>query len=154
MPTPVKTTPVTATPVKTLPEPRRIAVAATVGMIALVTATGCGADTQSAVTPAAPTSSAPPSSASSASAASSASSASAASVAGLAGTQLLAVAKPAPLSEAAGMNCPWAVRQHDNKHNICASWVNDAPVFTGPGRLSNTTANFTVSKFEGPVGEE
>ena len=60
---------------------------------------------------------------------------------------MLTVDKPPPDLEGVS-NCPGAVAIHDNKHNVCATWVNDAPVFTGPAVLSNAAPNFTVSSFD------
>ena len=130
------------TPEKSSPRPGRRAANTAVGVAGLAALTlvlsGCGNDQQAATTS--------DSSAQGQPSAAAEGSPGATPAAG----PLLTVDKPAPAAPdlTGAANCPGAVRINDNKHNICATWVNDAPVFTGPGVLSNATANFDVRRFD------
>ena len=123
-----------------------------VAMVAALAAlSACGADTQSATTAPAPSSTA----------------------GGQASGALVTVDKPdpslsppaslladqptptststAPGSLSAGLgpaDCTAAVRVHDNKHNICATWVNDAPNFLAPGQLFTGPFNFSYDSID------
>lgn len=110
---------------------RRAAAASFAGASVVLLLAACGNDPQSA-TPATTTASEPASQSAGADGAS---------------TGPLTVDKPAPDLDGTA-NCPAAVRVHNNKHNICATWTNDAPAFTGPGVLSNAPTNFKVAGFD------
>ncbi|MDQ1248962.1 MAG: hypothetical protein QG597_3336 [Actinomycetota bacterium] len=112
------------------------------GLVVLVTAvalTGCGNTQESAVQPEAVT----PSEAVASS-----------EVTGqpeLAGDQLLSVPMPGVVGAGAA-DCLRAKRAHNNTNNVCATWENNAPVFSAPAVLSNEVPNFTITSFDGDAG--
>ncbi|MFI0431918.1 MAG: hypothetical protein ACH36H_02105 [Candidatus Nanopelagicales bacterium] len=50
--------------------------------------------------------------------------------------------------QAAPGDCATAVRIHDNKHNICATWTNDAPNFLAPKQLFTGPLNFSFDSID------
>ncbi len=56
--------------------------------------------------------------------------------------QVLNVPKPAAVG-AAFTDCESARLLHNNKHNICATFINNSTLFAAPGRLANNLALFT-----------
>ena len=57
----------------------------------------------------------------------------------------------APTESALGLgpvDCAAAVRVHDNKHNICATWTNDAPNFYAPKSLFTGPVNFSADSID------
>lgn len=131
---------------------------ATVAVVALIA--GCGADTQSATAPAP---SAPPEQSAGAEQApdlapspgpeqspiEQSPASPAPSGGSLQAGGLLAVDKPVPaVSGLQPSDCQAAGRVHDNKHNICATWINNAPNFIAPKTLVQGPINFTYNSID------